>query len=270
MAYPFPLKEVNNIWKGIPPSPAPSPDPSYPDLDPTNLAQYTRDELINYMGMYPDHAVSIFDYGKKQPHLWPNIPRIDSEAELVAWHNKTFPTTPLPQPRETIHANILTLRTRSPIDQLIKTDKIHALIALHRSGRWPNPHGFTRQCSYAYLAWNNGQKKGPSFLAFHYILYTCKRNRDWAFERPSAPTLTGIPGTGNHLDFIIRHSPEAFFSIWPHQDKVGPGPLDLAPSGNTPLQPRSISQLLKHAEPPQLSKLRERNNLDLALNAPGP
>ncbi|KAL4900462.1 hypothetical protein BDW74DRAFT_182794 [Aspergillus multicolor] len=277
MVYPIASKEIDNIWKDFPPCPSP-PDPDYPKIDLVDLAQYTWDELVNYMGMYPDHAVAIFDYGKKQPHLWPNIPRIDTEAELVAWHNKNFPTTPIPQPRQVIHANLLTQPTRSPIDALIKNDKMHALIRLHKAGRWLNPHGFTRQCSYLYLAWNNGRPRdqGPSLLTFHYILYVCKRNREWAFEHPNAPALTrtgiGIRPLPTHLDFIIRHNIEAFFRLRPHLDSVGPGPLDLAPApaGKPVLRPESLSYLLEHVTLWCMRTLRERHHLALATQAPNP
>ncbi|KAL4756958.1 uncharacterized protein BDW70DRAFT_163990 [Aspergillus foveolatus] len=260
-------EEANGIWRRrLPPDTAAGIHPVPPDT--TNLGQYTRNALLNYMGN-PRYAVLIFDYGQTQPTLWQNVPQLDTEAAVIAWYNATFPGAPTPQPRGVIEAKIATLNVVDPIQILINRNKLHALAILHGTGRW-NPAGYgISGRSYLSMAWNRRRK--PKLRIMHYICRECRKNRVFALERPNCPGLVAGASSETHLDFIIRRDYSAFSRMWSFLDRIslGPGHMNLVPAPGAPLLQRStLIALSEKVSGPLLTSLRVRNGLDLHAFVP--
>ncbi|KAL5041881.1 hypothetical protein BDW71DRAFT_211717 [Aspergillus fruticulosus] len=259
--------EINEIWRGrLPPDPTAGTHPVPPDTD--NLGQYTRNALLNYMGN-PRYAVLIFDYGRRQPNLWQNVPQLDTEAAVIAWYNATFPAAPTPQPRGVVEANIATLDMVDPIQTLINRNKLHALAILHGTGRW-NPAGYgISGRSYLAMAWNRG--RNPKYRIMHYICRECRKNRAFALERPNCPGLVTGASIETHLDFIICREYSAFARMWSFMDRIslGPGHMNLVPVPGAPvLQRPTLIALSEKVSGPMLTSLHVNNGLDLHAFVP--
>ncbi|KAL4954196.1 hypothetical protein BDW69DRAFT_183718 [Aspergillus filifer] len=243
---------VKQIWAGRLPNFPVNPALSPPDLN--NLAQYPFAELVKLMAHYPQHADTIFQWGRCPNGLWPHHAQFPDENTLVAWHAARAPGSNAPFARGQINRNLS--GTLFPITVLIEMDAVAALSALHRAGHWI-PTGYTSNGgSYLLMASNRG-----STYVLHYILSTARRNVAFARRPAQSSQLTaGINSTINHVDLIIQNAGhQTFTKWWSYLQNVS-----FRHQMPIPLHNQSQIILCRHLTRHQAERIRICSNINLA------